>query len=150
MSDEQPTITADEFRARLASLCLKTGQPGMPRKRRDQHIILKSAVLTLDPETTYDETELGDALQQWQRTVGRELLVDHVSMRRHLVDDGYLERDPEGTAYRVAPTAPDLFEPDVKTLDPGEIVTTAELERIEKKLQYMADRTADQKLESGE
>lgn len=139
MSENQRQITVDEFRTRLASLCLKTGQPGMPRKRRDQHIVLKSVALILVPNARYSETEINERLMRWRRTVARGLEIDHVTLRRYLVDEGYVQRDRDGTSYRTAPSAPQLFDPEVEDLDPREVVSSAELRRIEKKIQYMTD-----------
>jgi len=92
-------ITADEFRKRLAALCLKRGGGGMPKRRRDQHILLKSIALTLDRNAVYTEAELNLRIQSWLELVGHEIQVDHVSLRRHLVDEGYLTRDPAGDTY---------------------------------------------------
>ena len=86
------TVTAEQFRARLRDF---------PRKRRDQHILLKSVALTLDPIGTYTERAITDKLIFWLTDIGQSMDFDHVSLRRLLVDEGYLMRDNAGTEYRV-------------------------------------------------
>ncbi len=57
-------ITMDEFKRRLAQLCLRGGG-GFPRKREDQQILLTSILLRLDPRRPYSEAELNEALKRW-------------------------------------------------------------------------------------
>jgi len=95
------TMTVEQFEERMAELCLRSGMAGFPRKRRDQQILLKSIVLTLDRERDYTELEIGDKLAYWLVDIGTSTDLDHVTLRRLLVDTEYLWRgrptDP-GTA----------------------------------------------------
>ena len=111
-------VTADEFKTRLAELCLKSGMVGFPRKSRDHHILLKSVNLTLDAGREYTEPEIDDRLAFW--------LVD-ISLRRQLVDSRYLDRGADGSSYRVAGPGParELFAPDVDTVDVYEAIGLA-------------------------
>ena len=94
-------VTKEEFTTRLVELCLKSGMRDFPRKRRDQHILMNSVALTLDPTATYSESEITDRLIFWLTDIGQSIDFDHVSLRRLLVDEGYLMRDNAGTQYRV-------------------------------------------------
>lgn len=69
--------------------------PVAPERRRKilEHVASKA----LEPRTYYEETEINDRLRQW--CDGGE--VDHVTVRRYLVDLGLLERG--GGLYQAQP-----------------------------------------------
>lgn len=96
------SVTPGEFKERLVSLCLQSGVKGLPRRKRDQHIVLKSVVLTLDKTEEYSETAVNQRLQIWLNEVGRSLELDHVRLRRHLIDAEFLGRSRDGSRYWVA------------------------------------------------
>jgi hypothetical protein len=95
-------ISAQEFQDRLLRLCVHSGIRGLPRKRRDQHILLKSVILTLDRTEEYTENAVNRKLQSWLNEVGCSIELDHVRLRRHLVDAEYLGRSRDGSRYWVA------------------------------------------------
>jgi hypothetical protein len=95
-------ISAREFQDRLLRLCVHSGMRGLPRKRRDQHILLKSVILTLDRTEEYTENAVNRKLQSWLNEVGYSIELDHVRLRRHLVDAEYLGRSRDGSRYWVA------------------------------------------------
>lgn len=123
-SMELDSITAHEFKDRLVKLCVHSGNSGLPRKQRDRHILLKSVALTLERTAEYTETEVNDRLQWWLNEVGRSIELDHVRLRRHLVDAEYLGRSKDGSRYWVADLSRNqyLFESDVEELDVHELV----------------------------
>ena len=84
------------------SLCVRSGARGLPRKKRDQHIVLKSIVLTFDKTEEYTESAVNQRLRAWLNEVGRSLELDHVRLRRHLVDAEFLGRSKDGSRYWVA------------------------------------------------
>jgi hypothetical protein len=95
-------VTPHEFEERLVSLCLQSGVRGLPRKKRDRHIIFKSVTLTFDKTKEYTESSVNQMLQTWLSEVGRSLDLDHVRLRRHLVDAEFLGRSKDGSRYWVA------------------------------------------------
>jgi hypothetical protein len=99
---ELEQITLGEFQDRLLRLCLHSGMRGLPRRRRDQHILLKSVVLTFDRTEEYTEDRVNQKLQSWLDEVGCTIELDHVRLRRHLVDAEYLGRSRDGSRYWVA------------------------------------------------
>jgi hypothetical protein len=130
-------ISATEFKQRLEAICLSHGGGGLPRKRRDQDILFKSIMLFIDSTKAYSENELNQVLEKWLSEVGQTVAIDHVSLRRHLVDAGYLRRDLAGAVYKVHPGAISaLFEPAVDELDPARVIEKARQLRAEKKRQY--------------
>ena len=132
-------MTADEFKTRLAELCLKSGMVGFPRKAPDRHIILKSVILTLDAGREYAGSEIDDRLAFWLVDIGRSIELDHVTLRRELVDERYLEREADGSSYRVAGPGParELFGPDVESVDVYEAIGFAMRTEAQQKHRYM-------------
>ena len=124
-------ITSREFRRRITALCLGGVGPGLPRKQRDRHILLKSVALLLGHGRAYTESTINTALKLWLATAGPAVRLDHVSLRRHLIDEGYVTRDSVGSRYEVSPSCEwsNLFEPEVDNADPLEAVRAALAER---------------------
>ena len=86
----------------------------IPRKTAPYHVLLVSAILGFDPARDYSEADVNAELQRWILEFGRKLKVEHVELRRFLVDAGYLARDTSGSAYRVMPDAgPIALDPDL-------------------------------------
>ena len=140
--DQQP-ITTQEFKKRLAQLCLSGSSNELPRKQRDRQIILKSVVLHLAKDRTYTEREINAALMSWVGEVGHSLEVDHAALRRTLIDEKYLERSSDGTSYRLAPAGgAGSFAPDVDEINPTVVIQEAMLEAAAKREQYRNRPTA--------
>jgi hypothetical protein len=135
-------ITTPEFERRLRVLCLSGFGPSLPKRRRDRLIILKSVVLSLGHGREYSEAEVNDALRSWLAAVGPGIRVDHVSLRRHLVDEGYITRDAAGHLYTVCASegSPGEFEPMVDEVDTLGAVRQAQEEREERRRRHKADR----------
>ena len=87
-------ITAAEFKERLAAICLSEGTSAFPRRYRDRQILYRSIIQKLERGRKYSEEELNTALQQWLMEIGTCLDIDHVTLRRYLIDERYLARDP--------------------------------------------------------
>lgn len=94
-------ITLNEFTSRFAALVLGGGG-ALPQKPLDRHILYLSATLGIEPGRTYAENELNAVLIQWVASFGDNFGLDHVSLRRYLVDEGYLRRDSAGRFYELA------------------------------------------------
>ncbi len=109
-------VSRAEFEARLKFLC-SGPRRNLPRKLRDRHIVLKAASSRFDGNRQYDEMEVNMLLRAWLTEVGSTLRLDHVTLRRHLVDYGYLERSPSGDRYFVLERAAVRFAADVAMVD---------------------------------
>jgi len=128
---QEAPITPDEFRSRLVKLCLTSGGYGLPKRVRDRRIVLKAATLGFAGGRTYTEREINESLAAWLREVGPSVESDHVSLRRALVDEAFLERAPGGEWYRVGPAArgPGHFDPGVDAIAPARLIAEARAER---------------------
>ena len=76
--------------------------------RDDFALVLAAAATSFAADRTYTEREVNDRLRHWLATTGTMLDVDHVELRRWLVDNRLLDRDGFGRAYAVGQPAPAL------------------------------------------
>ena len=130
-------VTVEDFEERLAAICL--GGPGsaFPRRTRDRHILYRSIIQRLDHARKYSEADLNEVLQKWLLDIGTCLDMDHVTLRRYLIDERYLSRDANGNAYEVnAAGSTDIeFEPSVAAIDPFTVIQAARDRVAERKRQ---------------
>jgi len=111
-------IGIEQFTDRLLRLGAASRSRPWPRKRLDRHILMKSIALTLDSSCEYSEPQINEALRTWNEQIAPAIETDHVTLRRMLVDYGYLERRPDGSVYRVGfPPNPLAFALEVDDLD---------------------------------
>jgi hypothetical protein len=111
-------ISPEDFVERLCRLGADRGPRRFPRKQRDREILMKSIGMLLDSDRTYSESEINDALLEWNCNVAPAINSDHVTVRRLLVDYGHLERTADGEMYRVGfPPRPLAFDLDVDEID---------------------------------
>ena len=119
-------ISALEFKKRLAQLCLTSHSPEMPRRQRDRHIVLKSIVLRLSKDRSYTEQKINAVLADWINEVAHSLEVDHVTLRRALIDEKYLERSEDGSLYRLSiPFCADWFASEIDGIAPRLVIEKA-------------------------
>jgi len=98
----------------------------------------------LETQREYTEDELNECLAKWLSQVGRTVEIDHVSLRRYLVDAGYLTRDPAGRSYRVDPEeTAGLFETGIEEISPVAVVEEAYRDAEARKRAYLEKRERD-------
>lgn len=135
--DETTPLTAEQFSRRLVELCLRSNLPGIPKKELDQHILLKSAALLLGSGGPFTEKEVSARLEVWVREVCQIQSFDRVSLRRWMVDSGYLTRSRDGASYQAAAQNPGLFAPEVDGLDILALIAAARAEIVRRKQEYL-------------
>ena len=130
-------ISAAQFEERLAAICLGGAGTAFPRRMRDRHILYRSIIQGLDYARNYSEAELNEVLHQWLLDIGTCLDIDHVTLRRYLIDERYLSRDANGNAYQVNPAGSDFveFEPSIAAIDPVLVIQAAKDRVAERKRQ---------------
>jgi len=128
-------ISAAQFEERLAAICLGGAGTAFPRRMRDRHILYRSIIQRLDLARKYPEGELNEALQQWLLDIGTSLDIDHVTLRRYLIDERYLSRDANGNAYQVNPAGSNFveFDPSIAAIDPFMVIQAAKDRVAERK-----------------
>ncbi len=85
--------------ARLRALRAGGVGPGLPRRRADRWILLHAAARALPRGEALAEAALNEHLKGWLTSLGPRVGLDHVSLRRALVDEGFLHRDARGARY---------------------------------------------------
>lgn len=84
---------------RLAALVVKNGVSLGLLGEIDRAPVLALAATVLESGHEYRETEVNRLLIAWLDGVGAMLRVDHVELRRWLVDAGFMSRDGFGRVY---------------------------------------------------
>jgi len=85
---------------RLAAMLRNGFGAGLPRRRVDRSVLLDALARLVGTDESPDEKEITQRLKGWLAGPGAKLSTDAVTLRRALVDDGFLERDGLGKAYR--------------------------------------------------
>ncbi len=137
-------ITSEEFQRRLTELCPRGGPTAFPRRRRDRHILLKSVALTLDKRSEYTEPEVNTKLRLWLQDVGAPFHLDHVDLRRYLIDEEFLGRSKDGSRYWVAVSSRRqlIFDPEIEEVDVSRLLGQARARQESQKQEFLRkDRT---------
>lgn len=146
MSNQTP-ITKDQFIKRLTNLCFRSGLSGMPKDPTDQQILLKSAMLIIGEPRAYTEKEINERLDLWVLQVSQSHAIDRVTLRRYLIDTGYLTRSSDGSQYQVAQPEPhpELFEADIQQINIVEAAQAVQEEIARKKKEYLKKQKGNPK-----
>ena len=95
-------IPADECARRLRAILGPGSSGGLPRRRRDQWILLHEIARAFAPDDRLSEKEATARIQDFLLGTGAHLELDAVTLRRALVDEGFVDRDPAGRDYRAS------------------------------------------------
>lgn len=127
------------FQERLISLCVRRANALLPRNLLDQRVLAKSIALALPGDQVWSEAQVNDQLRSWLADLGRSFDVDHVTLRRFMVDLGFLVRASNGSTYRVAaPTEQvNCFAAEVEQVRVAELIRAA---RSEEELRRQSER----------
>ena len=136
---EQP-ITVAEFEERLAAIALGGRGSVFPKRPRDHHILYHCMLRAFDASQPCTEETVNTSLLHWLSEVAPHLEVDHVTLRRYLVDEGYLVRGADGRTYTVHPLGRGNVEvdPAIADLDPLAVIETARARAAERRHEQAA------------
>lgn len=96
----QTVFSADEFKKSFPKVVLN--YQGWPRRNVDRHVLLLSIAACFDCEKEeYREIDVNDLILTWIAHFGRNLNLDHVTLRRELVDARILRRRDDGQCYSI-------------------------------------------------
>lgn len=94
-------VTAQEAASRRRALLGPGGlSVGFPRRSLDLWIVLHEAARSFGEDERLDEVEATQRIGAFLAGSAPHWSMDRVSLRRELVDHGFLDRDPDGSAYR--------------------------------------------------
>jgi hypothetical protein len=102
---------------------------GWPRRPSDQDLLVELAAVRFEPGREYREAEVNDTLRAWLETFCAPYGIDHVTMRRMLVDARLLAREKNGSTYRASAEAPRH----VEALEPARVLAQVSDERAARK-----------------
>jgi hypothetical protein len=104
----------------------------MPKRPGDAELVLALAARRFAAGRTYREPEVNDLLEAWLETFSVPYGIDHVSLRRYLVDAQFLLRDTAGSTYRLngRKTLPEA------EVDPAQVLAEMRRERAARKRQH--------------
>ena len=109
----------------------------MPKKTQDEDLLLALAAAGLNSQAAYPEQELSAHLESWLHSFTVPGAVDHVTLRRALVDYRFLKRDTAGAHYTVNEDRVDtVIEPEARTLHPAAVFKDVQREREARKRKH--------------
>lgn len=73
----------------------------VPKRPADQQLLVALAAAQFDAHSTYLEREVNERLRTWLETISEPFGIDHVTLRRLLVDSRHLIRTNSGSTYRL-------------------------------------------------
>jgi hypothetical protein len=103
---------------------------GLPTRRSDLELLLRLATSRFEAQRAYREAEVNDVLRDWLKTFSAPFGIDHVTLRRCLVDFQYLARDRSGSKYRLHPDRSRALPPAV---EPADVLAEIRSERAARK-----------------
>ncbi len=96
-------MNPDKTRLALRRMLANGPLTGLPMRRADLDLLLELAALRFEAKKTYTEREVNDSLRDWLATFCAPYGIDHVTLRRCMVDAQILRRDRAGSTYRIDP-----------------------------------------------
>jgi len=129
-------IAQDEFEKRVIDLLVRSSLYELPPKRKDLLIILET-ITSQFKDGSFTEKETNEVIKDFISKIPR-LKVDHVKIRRALIDEGFLKRTPSGSVYTINKDydAFKLFSEDINNLDCLNLIRNAQKEIEERKKKY--------------
>ncbi len=90
---------SDRVRALLRP---RGGSRPWPKRQLDRRVLLFALARRIAPGEELPEREVNARIQDWLLGPGAALRVDHVTLRRALIDDGFWDREAGGLRYRLS------------------------------------------------
>lgn len=73
----------------------------VPKRPADQELLVALAASRFDASRSYLESEVNEQLRKWLPSISAPFGIDHVTLRRMLVDSRLLARTRSGSMYRI-------------------------------------------------
>jgi hypothetical protein len=107
----------------------------VPKRPSDQDLLAALAASQFEPHGTYREKEVNDKLKAWLQTFCEPFGIDHVTLRRLLVDSRFMSRTDSGSTYRVNPARVKEMEA-IGTIEPVRVLAEIRSERESRKRRH--------------
>jgi hypothetical protein len=105
---------------------------GVPKRPADQVLLVALAASQFETQRTYREAEVNDKLEAWLQKFCESSGIDHVTLRRLLVDSRLMTRTNSGSSYRVDQERVGEMEA-VRAIDPAHVLAEIRGERESRK-----------------
>lgn len=110
----------------------------LPLRGADEALLLRMAAARFEAGRPYREAEVNEVLERWLVTFCEPQGLDHVTLRRRLVDMRLLVRDTAGAEYRLAPgLGRELAADETLNEDPARVLDEIREERATRKRHYV-------------
>ncbi|HYL89174.1 MAG TPA: DUF2087 domain-containing protein [Burkholderiales bacterium] len=103
---------------------------GLPTRAEDEQLLLLLAAGRFEPRREYREAEVNDLLREWLSSFVAPFGIDHVTLRRRLVDTGLVLRDAAGSTYWTMRRVPGM------AIDPARVLSEVREERAARKRRH--------------
>ena len=123
----------DSFHAALRRMLANGPLTALPSRRGDVELLLQLAAARFESGQAYTEKNVNELLREWLATFSEPYGIDHVSLRRELVDARLLVRDASGKEYRLNPRR---LRRDVPDAAPADVLAEIREERAARKRQH--------------
>lgn len=107
----------------------------VPKRPADQQLLVALAAARFDAHGSYLEREVNERLRTWLETISEPFGIDHVTLRRLLVDSRLLTRTSSGSRYRLNLEKIREIEA-VQEINPAEVLAEIRNERDQRKRQH--------------
>ena len=130
----EPMLTERDVVGALGRM-LKAGPiDAFPKRRADLIVLLSLVSARFEAGRAYREDDVNDRLIEWLEPFVLREAIDHVTLRRVLVDEQFLLRNATGTAYRLnAPKLDATIDTAARWVDPGAVLAAQRRQREERK-----------------
>ena len=106
----------------------------VPKRPADQQVLVALAASRIDAGRRCPESEVNEQLKAWLGAVSEPFGIDHVTLRRMLVDSGLLARTASGSLYEVNEARLGEIEA-VRGIEPADVLAEVRDERDLRKRQ---------------
>jgi hypothetical protein len=112
----------------------------LPKKREDADVLLALSLVGLDAEGIFDESDINLHLSAWLADISDDGgSADYVTIRRYLVDFGFLRRASDGLVYRVRGERVDeVLAASAKQVNPKQVFAEVTQERVQRRSGFQA------------
>ncbi len=130
----EPMLTEKEVVGALGRM-LKPGPiDAFPKRRADLIVLLALVSARFEAGRAYREDDVNDRLIEWLEPFVLPDAIDHVTLRRVLVDEQFLLRNATGTAYRLnVPKLDATIDAAARAVDPSAVLADQRRQREERK-----------------
>lgn len=107
---------------------------GVPKRPAAQELLVALAASQMDAHRSYLESEVNERLRIWLETISEPFGIDHVTLRRMLVDSRLLTRTSSGSMYQINVEKLGKIEA-IRGIEPADVLAQVQNERDLRKRQ---------------